>query len=42
MITFTDNSLIRLGEDTAVELQLGENSSGTDIAQIILNDGDLW
>jgi hypothetical protein len=35
-IAFSDTSIIRLDESTTVELQIGENTDGDDIAQIIL------
>lgn len=41
-IAFTDTSIIRLDELTTVELGLSENDDGETIAQVILNDWDLW
>ncbi len=41
-IAFSDNSIIRLDELTTVELQVWENEDWDAIAQIILNNGDLW
>jgi hypothetical protein len=41
-IAFSDSSIIRLNEDTIVKLEVGENEDWDAIAQIILNNGDLW
>lgn len=41
-ITFTDLSIIRLNTDTIVEISVGTNTSGDAIAQVILDNGELW
>ena len=42
LITFSDNSVLRLDADTTVELTTHTNTAGDSIAAIILADGQLW
>ena len=42
LITFSDNSVLRLDADTTVELTTHTNTAGNSIAAIILADGQLW
>lgn len=41
-ITFSDSSILRLGSDTTVELTTGVNTGQQAIAQVILQNGELW
>jgi hypothetical protein len=41
-ITFSDSSILRLDHGTTVELSTGLNTSHQAIAQVILQNGQLW